>query len=146
METFTVKQFVTLSIFIVNLHKKYIPKAAQSKELSSAVQRVIIHSLNMLKDLTQTTPETSVLEGHILKCIEAINDNKGITEADTNMLELSTSQLIEVYDCFQYAQSKDKLFLHHNSPEYLNLVRFFVSFTESINEKLFEEIQAEMNL
>jgi len=120
MERFTVKQFVTLSIFIVNLHKKSIPRAAQSKELSSAVQRVIIHSLNMLKDLTLTTRESSDLEGHILKCIEAINDNKGINEADTNMLELSTPQLIEVYNCFQYAESKDKLFLHHNFAQQLN--------------------------
>jgi hypothetical protein len=52
METFTVNKIDTLSIYIVNLHRKYLPKVAQSKELASAVRRVIIRSLNMLKDFT----------------------------------------------------------------------------------------------
>jgi hypothetical protein len=146
METFTVNKIDTLSIYIVNLHRKYLPKVAQSKELASAVRRVIIRSLNMLKDFTSTTQEYKYLEGNILKCIDAINENKGITQTDTVVLELSISQLLEVYNCFQCAVDKENQFFHQNDSEQLNLVRFFVWFNESIKEKVLEEMCSEISL
>jgi hypothetical protein len=146
MEKFTVKKFVTLSIFIVNLHRKYLPNVAQSKELASAVQRIIIGTCNMLNDLTPTTQEYKYLEEHTLKCINAINENKCIIQADTIVLDLSTAQLVEVFNCIEYATDKEESWLYPNDPERLYVVRSSMWFLESIKQKVLEEMCTEIDL
>jgi hypothetical protein len=146
MERFTVKQFVTLSVFIVNLHRKYLPNVAQSKELASALQRITIATCNMLKDLTPTTQESMYLKEHTLKCIDAINENKGIIQADTIVLDLSTAQLVEVIHCIEYATDEGESSWQPNDPEILYVVRSSMWFLESIKQKVLEEMCTEIDL
>jgi len=86
------------------------------------------------------------LKEHTLKCIDAINENKGIIQADTIVLNLSTAQLIEVFNCIEYVTDKEESCWNPNDPETLYVVRSSMCFIEPINQKALEEMSTEIDL